>query len=278
MKTKVLVIPFLVMLGLSAFAGEASKSVSLSQLPAPVQKAIQTQAAGCKIGEIERGEEEGQTTYAVAFTKEGQEHNFTVIEDGTLLSIEVNLADTPAAVQATIRAQVRDGKIDSVERNFEDNEIRYEIEFTRQDGKERFFSVAADGKLNLVEVAFEEVPAAARKTIEANVGNGKLGNLYKMFERGAVSFDAEVTFGDKTRDVMVSESGRLESVQVSFEETPAAVQRTIRERLGDGKIIRIDRSFEERAGVLPFEIEGRKEGRPFNFSVGPRGRFLGMDD
>jgi hypothetical protein len=31
-------------------------------------------------------------------------------------------------------------------------------------------------------------------------------------------------------------------------------------------------------GVFPFEVEGRKDGKPFDFSVGPKGRFLGMDD
>jgi hypothetical protein len=28
---------------------------------------------------------------------------------------------------------------------------------------------------------------------------------------------------------------------------------------------------------LPYEVEGRKDGKTFDFSVGPRGRFLGMD-
>ena len=46
----------------------------------------------------------------------------------------------------------------------------------------------------------------------------------------------------------------------------------------DGRILRIDKSFEPRQGVLPCEIEAHKEGKPFNFSVGPKGRFLGMDE
>jgi hypothetical protein len=40
----------------------------------------------------------------------------------------------------------------------------------------------------------------------------------------------------------------------------------------------VDKSFDARRGVLPYEIEARKDGKPFNFSVGPKGRFLGMDD
>ena len=63
-----------------------------------------------------------------------------------------------------------------------------------------------------------------------------------------------------------------------MEETPPAVRRTIRARMGDGKVLRIDRSFVEQQGVMPYEVQGRKDGKPFDFSVGPRGRFLGMDD
>jgi hypothetical protein len=56
------------------------------------------------------------------------------------------------------------------------------------------------------------------------------------------------------------------------------VQSAIKEKVGGGKVLRVDKSFEARRGVLPYEIEARKDGKAFNFSVGPRGRFLGMDE
>jgi hypothetical protein len=67
--------------------------------------------------------------------------------------------------------------------------------------------------------------------------------------------------------------------QVALEDTIPAVRKTIRQKMGDGKILRIDKSLvEKRMGVLAFEVQGRKDGKPFNFSVGPQGRFLWMDD
>jgi len=56
------------------------------------------------------------------------------------------------------------------------------------------------------------------------------------------------------------------------------VRKTIKEQIGDGTRLRIDRSFAEAKGVMPYEVQGRKNGKPFDFSIGPRGRFLGMDD
>ena len=74
-------------------------------------------------------------------------------------------------------------------------------------------------------------------------------------------------------------NGVLLREQVALEDTPSAARKTIRERMGNGTILRIDKSLvEKRMGVLPYEVQGRKAGKPFDFSVGPRGRFLGMDE
>jgi hypothetical protein len=76
----------------------------------------------------------------------------------------------------------------------------------------------------------------------------------------------------------VGPNGNLLSVEINQSRVPPAAMRTIETRMGSGKILRINKSFEKIMGVNPFEVEGRKDGKPFDFSVGPRGRFLGMDD
>jgi len=95
---------------------------------------------------------------------------------------------------------------------------------------------------------------------------------------GETSYYVEVRRDRKLRDFSVAENGKLQSVQVFLSETPAEVQSTIKEKVGGGKVLRVDKSFEPRRGVIPYEVEARKDGKAFNFSVGPRGRFLGMDD
>jgi hypothetical protein len=257
-------------------AAQSSKTVSIHQVPAAVKKTIEDQATGFKLGDIEREETDGELVYTATVNKSGQDRDFTVAEDGRLLSVEVELEETPAAVQKTIKAQVGAGEVDTIERNVEED--AYEVDFIKKDGTDSFFSVTPDGRLSTVQVILGEVPGAVRKTIEANLGKGKLGNLYRLSEDGAVSYDAEVNYEEKQRDLVIAENGKLESVQVSLSETPEPVQKTIKEKIGGGKLIRIDRSFEQKMGVMPYEVEAWKEGKPFNFSVGPRGRFLGMDE
>jgi hypothetical protein len=82
----------------------------------------------------------------------------------------------------------------------------------------------------------------------------------------------------REKSFTIAENGNLSSMEMTLAETPRPVQRSIKNQIGDGKILEIDRSFVQERGVLPFKVQGRKDGKPFDFSVGPRGRFLGMDD
>jgi hypothetical protein len=230
------------------------------------------------LGEIERVEENGEVTFDVTMTKGETERSFSVGEDGTLLSVEVELAETPIAVRTTIQKQIGTGTLDIIDKTFDNAEITYEVDFTTKDGAERSFTVGVDGKLQSVQVELAEVPAAVKKTVEEHTSKAKLGDIFKTFEDGEVSYEVEMTKEGKVRDFAVAENGKLESQEMFLSELPAPARKTVKEKIGDGKILRIDEVFEKREGVFPFEVEGRKDDKPFNFSVGPKGRFLGMDE
>jgi uncharacterized membrane protein YkoI len=258
-------------------AETAPKTVSIHQLPPAAQKTVKDELGDSKLVQIEKDEEDGEVTYVVTRKVKDEDRDFVVAEDGTLSSVEVTLDETPPVVQKAIKAQLRDGTLESIEKTFEGNDINYEIEMTTKSGEDRSFTVALDGKLTSVQVTLEEIPPSVRKTIEAHLGNGKLVDIFRLVEGNEVSFDAEVDHDGKLRDVIVSPSGKLESLQVMLSEIPPEAQKTIRDKIGSGKISRIDQSFTPRQGVHPYDVEGRKDGKPFNFAVGPRGRFLGMD-
>jgi uncharacterized membrane protein YkoI len=259
-------------------ADSTPKTLSLHQLPPAVQKTVKEELGDSKLVQIERSEEDGETIYTVTRKVKDEERYFTVSADGTLCAVEVALDETPPSVQNTIKGQLRDGTLDNIEKTFEGNDINYEVDMTTKAGADRSFTVALDGKLTSVQVTLEETPAPVRKTINEHLGNGKLVDIFRLTEGNEISYDAEVDHDGKLRDVIVSPTGKLESIQVFLAEIPAEAQRTIKEKIGTGKIVRIDQSFTPRRGVLPYEIEARKDGKPFNFSVGPKGRFLGMDD
>jgi uncharacterized membrane protein YkoI len=261
-----------------ASAREDAASIPIQQAPLAVQKAIRAEAGSAEFGELEPGREDGKTNYTVTIREDGHERDLTVAADGTLLSKEVTLEEVPPPVRNTITSQLHKGTLESIEKIFEDTDIDFEVNITATNGVERTFTVGLDGKLENVEMKLEDTPEAVRKTIQTSVGSGKLENVYHMFEEEETSYYVEFMRDGKERDLSVGEDGKLQSMEVFMAEISQGAQRTIADKIGGGEIVRIDKSFESRNGVLPYEVEGKKDGKPFNFSVGPRGKFLGMDD
>ena len=265
----------------AAFADDdQSKTIALSETPAAVQKTIQARIGGGQLGEIDKETNGEEIIYDVELTaKDGQERDFTLDEDGTLLSVEVALAETSAAAQKSIQTLMRQGELESIDKNLDDSEISYDVELTANDGRDKNFTIADDGTFLSEEVLSTETPDAVQKTIARQLSGGKLAGIDKNFTDDGINFDVEMTTKDgREKSFTVAANGNLSSVEVTLEEIPRPVQRTIRNQIGDGKILEIDRSFVEERGVFPYEIQGRKDGRPFYFSVGPHGRFLGMDE
>ena len=274
-----LVLAFLTAAGI-AHAADTSQPLSLSDLPSVVQKTITSHIGDGQLGDIDKTNEAGEIVFETSFTtKAGDERGFTVADDGTLLSEEVSFAETPAAVQKAIQAEASGWELESIDKNLDDTEIYYDVEATK-DGREEKFTAAEDGDTLCEEVPLTNTPAAVQATIKAQVADGDLVSIAEIFEPDGNSFDAEATAKNGShKSFSVSAAGQLLSEEVALEKVPPGARKTIEAKIGDGKVLRVDKSLvEKKGGVLPYEVQGRKDGKPFNFSVGPRGRFLGMDN
>lgn len=261
-------------------AGGISQTVALSETPAAVQKTIQAHSGDGTLGEIDKIQEDGLVTYDVELTaKDGSGRDFTVDENGTLLSVEVALADTPVAVQKSIQNLMSQGKLESIDKNLDDSEVTYDVELTTKDNLGKGVTIADDGSLLSAEVSLSETPEPVRKAIVARLGDSKLETIAKNSDDDGTSYDVEVTTKDgRKKGFTLAASGSLLSEQVMLQEIPRAVRRKVKGYVGNGKLLRIDKSFVKERGVLPYIVEARKDGKRFDFIVGPRGRFLGMDE
>jgi uncharacterized membrane protein YkoI len=258
----------------------ADETVALSDTPAAVQKVIHDQVANGKMGDITKSAEDQDTVYDVDLTAQnGFDRDFTVAQDGTLLSTEVTLAETPAAVRQTIQSELNGSGPDSIDKNLDGADISYDVEGPGADGKEIDFTVDEDGTLSSREITLAESPDAVQETIASELNGGKVETIDENFDADGTNFDVTVTtMGGPETSFNVDADGTMKSKEVGLDDVPARARTTIRNRIGDGTILRVDKSFVRRDNVLPFEVEGRKDGKPFDFSVAPRGRFLGMDD
>ena len=75
-------------------------------------------------------------------------------------------------------------------------------------------------------VKFKELPAAVQKTILAQVGDGKLGDIDKVIEDGETRYDVELTKAGVERSFSIATDGRLISWQMFMRELPEAVRKT----------------------------------------------------
>jgi uncharacterized membrane protein YkoI len=250
-----------------------------AKLPAAAQKTVREQAGDGTIGEVEKNEEDGETRYTVTITMGDTDRDVTVAGDGALRSVEISLDDTSEMVRGTIKRIVGGGKLETVARSFGDGKINYVVTMTNTNGAARTFTVEVNGKVSSLQVGLEETPAAVRATIEAQAAklHATVDEIDRTSDEEGISYDVDVTAEGKDRDFSVMENGRLESIEVFEADLPAPGRRTLSERVGDGKLVRIDKEFEDGGGIM-FHVQSRKDGKPFNFLIGPGGRFRGMEE
>jgi uncharacterized membrane protein YkoI len=253
---------------------------TLASVPGPVRSAITAQEAQGSIEDVEEDFDGGEPTYVATIgSPQGQDHDYTFATDGTLLEAETGLSELPAPLQAAIQAQAGHGSIEGIDKTFDDGETSYVATITAADGRERDFTFNPDGSLSSVEVTLPELPASLQTAIKTQVGGDTLQSIDKNLDNGEVTYDATVTAPDgQERDFSVSEQGALVSREVAMSDAPAAVQQTISQTVGSGKVIEVDQAFDVPSTGVPYEIEGLKNGKPFYFLVSPTGSFLGMED
>jgi uncharacterized membrane protein YkoI len=122
-------------------------TISLSQVPRPVQQVFQTEAGSSPVQTISRGTLNGQTVYEAAFNRGGQMVKLRVNTNGTVLPDDqdnrivtygpllnprsLSLTQAPAAVQNVIRSQAGNSPVQSIQEGQVNGQPVYEAAFNR---------------------------------------------------------------------------------------------------------------------------------------------------
>lgn len=257
-------------------AAVCAESVVYQQLPPPVQKQVVALVqGGGKIAEIDRAEEDGKATFTFDVAKGGRTTGYTLDDQGVIQSMEVTLMELPFPVQRTIQAQSAQGTLSGIDKNFDDGKASYETTWKSKDGKDHTFTVAEDGKLESIQMALEETSPAMQATIKKEAGAAPIEEIAKSFDGADSYYEVTIKRDGVERTFDVAENGSLESRQVFLTELSPAVQATIQQNLGKGTLVEIDQVFDGKKNA--FEVESTVNGKPYNFNVGPKGKFLGVD-
>jgi uncharacterized membrane protein YkoI len=128
-----------------------------------------------------------------------------------LAETKVKLESLPAAVQAAVKEQTKNGTLVGLSKETEKGKTQYEVE-TTVNGKSR--DVTLDNTGSVVEVEEEvdisAIPAAAKAAFEKRAAGGAITKVEKLTAGAVVSYEAAITL----------KSGKKTEVGVNADGTP----------------------------------------------------------
>jgi hypothetical protein len=203
-------------------AADDPKEIKFEECPAAVKKTFHTEAKGAKIATVGKEGDEGERVYWADVHIGARMYSIGVAEDGTLSEMnlavdtdEVPFAKCPTIVQATLRREAWDEKIESVAKDIKYGTTVFE---TTVQHRGRTYEIVVDADGTLVEktlvideqdLELDECPDAVKKALKEHAKGGEIGSVTKTSGVGRPSYQADVEIDKQAYLVEVNEDGLL---------------------------------------------------------------------
>lgn len=251
------------------------QQLGLGGCPKPVQNVFRNYAAGGKVEQVTRIAQPEEQTWEAEISKNDKSTFVEVDKTGKVLSeeTETDLAQAPAAVQATIKRELYNAQITFLGKVVQPGEVSIHVE-ANGNNKDFEFYVANDGDLLRRELTITEVPGAVQKTILAKMGKAPDVTIIKDCESSDCQYTVDFTEGSKDRSLVVGMDGSVisESEVVPLNQTPEAVQKLIKDETAGATVGTITKTQE--TGLLYYEVEVTRDGNDESFEATPDGKIL----
>jgi uncharacterized membrane protein YkoI len=230
--------------GSGSYQARADK-VPMSQLPERVQKAIKDYSQGETLEHVERETKNGQTVYEAEFKREGINRHVTFAADGTVLPDQgiVNRTENALGREPALKLSELPLAVQKTVKEQQAGRDVAKIEKEMRDGK------------TVYKIEFKE--------------QGANSHIYVAGD-GSMVVDKNATgIGERVREKVGLDR---DATTMTLEQTPAAVQKTIREHCDVGTLKPIKREI--RNGRAQYDVEFEKEGKNLRMTVGEDGSVL----
>lgn len=138
----------------------------------------------------------------------------------TVWADDLKLENCPPAVQETIRANARDGKVDDVDTVTIEGKTLYVAEVNLANGKDLDVHVGSDGKLikTTEDIQLSETPAAVQEAVKKlEAEGGRLDDIDKNVANGKITYEVDIDRSNAPDlDIVLDESGSV----ISRKENP----------------------------------------------------------
>jgi uncharacterized membrane protein YkoI len=248
MKTKTL---FIAAAMLAAVSARADDRVSVTELPAPVQRAIDSAGGRASVKEVNRKTIDGQVVYDVEFEKDNAINpRVRIAADGTVLRGSAApqggtpVLDPHSTVAAGADAVARAG--DSVAKAGQ----------------------AISDRANSALAELDALPASVRESVRKHAAGREIVDVEQETWNGKTVYEVEFRDAGINPRIHVAADGSLVKNEkhgakslfagTQLEDTPSAVQQTVKRELGSKEITDIDKEI--RTGRTVYEVEFREAG------------------
>ena len=149
MKTLQFAFALLAGLTLSTLSRADEEKIDLDKLPAKVKDAVKKEFKDAEFVSASKEKEDGKTVFEVQVKVKGQTIEVTCTEDGTVVSIEKEIAakDLPKAVVEALEAKYPKAVIKKAEEVTEKGKTNFEVLITTADKKTLEITYDKDGKV-----------------------------------------------------------------------------------------------------------------------------------
>jgi uncharacterized membrane protein YkoI len=140
MHTSVVRLGLVALVGLALVArvrADEEEKIPLDKVPKAVLDAVKAKYPAGELKGAEKETEDGKTVYEIALKDKGQNIEATFKPDGTLVSIEKEIAlkDLPKAVAEALDAKYPKATVNKVEEETEGDKVTYELQLVTADKK-----------------------------------------------------------------------------------------------------------------------------------------------
>lgn len=172
----------------------------IDELPGPAQKTIREQACSNPILSIARDETEVDEIFDAVLLRNGQRRIISINAAGAVVATQINLVQTPAAVQHTITQTAGTAHIIYIGQCKEEGAISFVV-VTYQGIRRDEFVVETDGKLHSHVVSLAQLPETAQKFLRITADGARIARIEKLTDG---TFEADLDRYGKKQILMFS--------------------------------------------------------------------------
>lgn len=244
-------------------AADATKeeTIKLADLPKRVLEAVNLATDSNDIRKVELSTEDGRNVYEIEAKVEGGIVELVFNDKGRLIGIEI-IGDEHGKQEESENAKSGESaKSKKADKEDEDGEDDDDGEDDEDDDGEHSSEVVK-------KLSIDDVPAAARKAIEASSGAAKLVGVESITEAGQTVYEAAWMKGDAKIEVIVTAAGSViaEETSLSMEQLPKELQASAKKFAGKAELKL------ERKTIVLYEFEKVSHGKAVELYVDATGR------